>query len=153
MSGCRCSPFHAAVDQTRRIRQKKLVFAAVLGTIERGLPVGFSRGTLMPRLQQVLDEQRLSHADLLSDQHRVRVGRLLNANVIVVGTLSEFATTHWPGGFSGWVFFASRGVDAETGEVLFGIMASDDRTYTDGHGVAALLMHDVKTRLERKLAE
>ncbi len=102
------------------------------------------------KLQEVLDEQGLSAAEFIEKRGTEEVGRILGADVIVVGGVGRFFQVDgavWIGDVS----FSARCIDVKTGELLWSVSPS---VHTAGNvqDHARAVCREIAAQIKRTMA-
>lgn len=110
-----------------------------LELVERGL------------LEKVMAEQSLQMTGITSSETAVEVGRLVGAEAVIVGDLTDYV--YWSNllGAGSTITFTIRMVDVENGRILMSSTVSRVRNLVEPLTNASLTAREVATQLQQKL--
>lgn len=102
-------------------------------------------------IEKVLAEQSLQMTGAVSSQSAVKLGRLVGANAIIVGEMTDYVYWNNIAGFGSTVSYSIRMIDAEDGRILMSTTISRARGFVEPLTNASLTAKEVVAQVAQKM--
>jgi curli biogenesis system outer membrane secretion channel CsgG len=102
------------------------------------------------RISNVLDEQALQQSGVIQAEKAASVGKLLGADAVVMGELTDYVSWSNLAGYGSTISFSVRMIDVQTGKVILNGSISRVRQFTETFPNAQLTTRELVDSMQKR---
>lgn len=102
------------------------------------------------RITKLIDEQVLQQSGAIDSKSAIQIGKLVGADAVVVGDLTDYLIWDNVGGFGSTISYSMRMIDVQSGRILLNASISRVRPFVDAFPNAQLTTRELVESILKK---